>query len=301
MTAFSVKQNLLDGSEFNLLLQGLSNLKHKEKQFSTEIEKQKEVYKLIDLDLSIIGPIQTIANDLGKDAIRQLTGWEGKLISLLELDGFGGYAPLHSMSTNGFLGSHVDHTYADDGRLIHVGNTIFYAIPKWEESWGGRTILFDRNGVKNTLEVIPQPNALFAFTHDCESFHGVSRITCPDSVYRTTIYMDYYILATDLKQFTILFNKTTKDEYFHSKYLTTFLPVVIENEKYIWCSIFSREFFGYFRNYVGYLRAKRIQKNKGGTNYPDLRYIILNSIGYIIDMGIYCRQKLTKVLAIFYR
>jgi hypothetical protein len=131
------------------------------------------VHQLNNLKAEILDPINLIANQAGKEAIKSLTGWNGRVVSLLELEGFGGYAPLHQMERGGFLGSHVDHTYASDGKLVHMGNSIYYAMNLWDESWGGSTIFFGRNGVDVLDRVQPTPNTMVVFSHDCESFHGV--------------------------------------------------------------------------------------------------------------------------------
>lgn len=292
MTVFNIQSDVIPAEMFVDLLSAVEKLQNKANNLSTRIEDKKNVYQLDGLHVAILDPINLIAEQIGREAIKSLTGWNGKIISLLELDGFGGYAPLHQMHRGGFLGSHVDHTYACDGKLVHIGNSIYYAISRWDESWGGATVFFDRNGVDLLGRVMPVPNSMVVFSHDCESFHGVEKISCPQGVIRTTIYMDYYIHFEDLKDFCQIYRKKTNDKFLYSQYLTTFLPVVFNDGKLEVNSILNKNFFGYLRNYLGYCSAKR--KNLRESYKPSYIYYILYSLLFLYDLTFRNFKKLIK-------
>jgi Rps23 Pro-64 3,4-dihydroxylase Tpa1-like proline 4-hydroxylase len=75
------------------------------------------------------------------------------------------------MKTGGLLGAHVDHSHsANDNKLLHVANAIFYVSQKWDEAWGGETLLFNSTGFKIIKKISPKPNRLILFIHSSTSF-----------------------------------------------------------------------------------------------------------------------------------
>ena len=290
MSHFQTIENFLPKKEFEALMSSLNKLFIKGHDFlgSTAIESNKEVFRMDEIEEDIFVPISIIAGDKGKQVIRSLTGWNGEMISLLELKNFGGYAPLHNMISGGFLGSHIDHTYANGGNLIHIGNSIFYATYNWENNWGGETCFFDNSGFAILHTIKPSKNMLLGFVHDCESFHGVNRISCPPSEQRTTIYMDYYIKAEDLDNFKSIYLKTSGKKFLYCKYLTTFIPFGRKGN--FLASIFSKNFFGYLRNYLGYLDIK--ERYVGGTK---INYLILFTLK-ILNIFLVIGSKLKRLI-----
>ncbi len=258
MPKYLTVRDFLEENDFKGLMIALDKLYAKGHRFnnSTVIESKKEVFSLNEVTEDILRPIKTVAGNKGKDLIKSLTGWKGEVISLLELKDFGGYAPLHNMDSGGFLGSHIDHTFTDEGKLVHIGNCIFYAVNDWKADWGGQTCFFDKSGFNILNKISPEKNMLLGFVHDCESFHGVSYIKSPQGKYRTTIYMDYYIKLDDLPEFQLIYQKISGEKFLHFNYLTMFIP--FGQKANFFASVFSRKFLGYFRNYIRYLEVKRI-------------------------------------------
>lgn len=243
---------------FEKLVSALDRLERDkaEAESETAIERAKAVFELKNLPPVITEFIQQFASDSSKDKIREITGWQGQLVSLLELQGFGGYAPYHTMKNGGFLGSHIDHTFIKDEELIKVANCIFYANRSWDSNWGGETVFFDRTGFFERDRVSPLPNRMLYFTHDVEGFHGVSDIDCPDSVVRRSFYMDFYVKADDLESFQKAFFMKTSQKYKHAPCLTTFIPVPKHRGKINFKALLARSTLGYIRNYVKYLSIK---------------------------------------------
>lgn len=253
---FKKIDNFLSNKDFIALNSEIRSLYSKGLSFehSTDIENQKSVISLNKLPKNILTPISLIGGSKGKNLIRDLTGWKGKIISLIELKDFGGYAPFHCMRRGGFLGSHIDHTFADKGKLIHIGNCIFYSVDDWKKNWGGETCFYNNWGFRVLKKIKPKKNRLLAFVHDCESFHGVNFLKCPSEIMRTTIYMDYYIRYDDLIDFQASFKNKNNQKFKHFNCLTTFIPFG-QNGNFI-KSILSVHFLGYLKIYLRYLYLK---------------------------------------------
>jgi hypothetical protein len=269
------KYNFLREEKFNSLSDDLEKLtlKKAEDEALTEVEKKKIVYKLENMPSSVNDIISYFGSPELKKLVSEITGWNGKIYSLFEMPGFGGYAPYHTMKHGGFLGSHVDHSHVQDGEYIHIANSIFYASTKWLTEWGGATQFFDESGTKQIGMSYPEPNKLVVFIHDSNSFHGVSRITSPPEITRRSFYMDYYIHKSDLELFKESFLAKHNREFLYFKYLTMFLPIPKDNQKYLFSAMFKRSFFGYLRNYVVYLS----QKNKNTGNLSKIKAFFVNA------------------------
>ena len=98
----------------------------------------------------------------------------------------------HEMSSNGFLGSHVDHSSHDVNKSKHVLNIIIYLSQDWSSSNGGNTLLFNSTGKIVEKKINYVPNRALIFLHTPYSFHGVDRIIKNVSKSRKTFYIDYY-------------------------------------------------------------------------------------------------------------
>ena len=101
-------------------------------------------------------------------------------------------ANYHEMGTNGFLGSHVDHSTDPSNGLPHVLNIILYLSSDWKENFGGATLLFDKKGKKIVSKIKYKKNRAIVFLHTPYSFHGVERLKNNKSLKRKTLYVDYY-------------------------------------------------------------------------------------------------------------
>ena len=248
--------NYLDKDELRRLHLALSKIDdfNSDNTSKTEIENKKTVYKIDSLPNSIRKNIDFFGSEKSKAIVRNLTGWDGDIKSLIEMPNFGGYAPLHQMERGGFLGSHIDHTHANNGEFIHIANCIFFANENWADNWQGETILFDKTGLIAKEKIAPKPNRILFFTHDARSFHGVSQVKCPQNIKRITFYMDFYIKKSDIDDFKISFKNRLKKNFKHFEQLTTFIPVPPAKFGFKIKAIFKREFPGYLKNYFNYLK-----------------------------------------------
>ncbi len=233
------------------------------KSFKTYVELNKNVYGDKDLLKFSRLPIQILGGSIGKKIFENFLNGQ-KLISMLDAPDYGGYYPFHSMKKSGMLGSHVDHSTSKLGD-IHVANSIFYVSPRWENKWGGETILFNRSGLKILKKIDPIPNRLMLFIHSSISFHGVNILNCPDNIQRNTYYMDYYVKKEELKNIkNILKDKGfSKPVYcFHSTTFLPFFPLGIRSFK--WKFIFRKDTYSYIRTLLKYLIYRYFLNNKIG-------------------------------------
>ena len=263
----AIVDNFLPPDVFAKITDGLNNLKNPEdikKKFSTYIESNKEVYGDKDLNEILKLPINILGGIEIKKKFENFFNIS-KISSLTDELNYGGYYPFHIMKKDGVLGSHVDHSHSNEGKL-HVANSIYYVSPEWEDSWGGETLLLNSSGTKILKKIIPKPNRLILFVHSAKSFHAVNKISCPETIRRNTYYMDYYTndknlnaVYGNIKNLTYSFHSTTfipffplglksfKIEYFFKKSTYKYLVIVF---KYI-----------FNRFILNYNMSKFIKKN----------------------------------------
>lgn len=236
--------------------------KDPQKQFISDLELNKKVYGKKDLKDDLEIPLNIIGGKKIKEIIEKYLNLDN-LISLNDWENYGGYYPFHRMKTKGLLGSHVDHSYAHlDNQLLHVANSIFYVSPKWEENWGGETILFNTNGLQIIKKILPKPNRLVLFIHSSSSFHGVNYLKCPLEFTRNTYYMDYYINENQMKMLNNSLLHKTQKKLCYRYHTTTFIPffplglksfkliTLFKLNSYIYLIKYLRFFFArYFLNY----------------------------------------------------
>ena len=189
---FIVLDNFLKEDYFHKLQNFISieNVKNKNKgkDFNTAVENNKWISKNSNLPEKI----KVVTNALNSiDWINNLEKFSGiKEIFSTEV-GNTELANFHEMNSNGFLGSHVDHSSDPKTGRPHVLNIILYLSQNWKKEWGGSTLFFDSKGKKIIQEVNYVPNRAVIFLHTPYSFHGVSKINLNDFK-RSSIYVDYY-------------------------------------------------------------------------------------------------------------
>ena len=238
--------------EISKKLTKIDDIKDLKKTFKSHVELNKKVFGDKDLDENLRLPIKAMGSHAIKEIFEKYLNIK-KMISLGDWSDYGGYFPLHSMKLDGLLGAHVDHSHSKN-ELLHMANSIFYASSKWEESWGGETLLCNSNGFKIIKKIIPKPNRLILFVHSSSSFHGVNKINCPINVNRNTYYMDYYIKDEQmLNMVETLKTKTGKDFNF-SFHSTTFIPFFPFGFKSFEINtLFKPSTYRYLLKYIRYL------------------------------------------------
>ena len=259
---YRVFDDYLNVKQRSALLSELDSLDEMllDNESQTEIEKKKQVYRLDVLPNEMKNVICLFGSEKSKNVVREMTGWKGNVYSLLEMPDFGGYAPFHSMKTGGFLGSHVDHTFVESGKYVHVANCIYYAHKKWSNQWHGETTFYSRFGFFLKHSVIPQENRMLFFVHDAESFHGVADVKCPADIVRQTFYMDFYIHFSDLKSFLRSFENTVGRPFVHCKVSTTFFPFRFNGAISFLRDVLSAKTRGYARIYLRYVTSKLFKR-----------------------------------------
>ena len=237
-------------------------------KFKTPLEN-KSIYKNTFCKKIAQDLIKTMGSNELKEIISQQIG-DVELISMGDKIGFAGYSPYHVTINNGYLGSHVDHSYIENGNFRHVANTIFYASNKWEKGWGGETILFSRNGFRKKVIIEPVPNRMVIFIHTANSFHGVQKYMSTDKTERRTFYHDYYVKEGNIKIVMDNLNINRKSKLTHSFHGTTFIPLCpfgLEQLKFK--TIFNPKNIKYMPTYIIYLTNRYL-----GTQILSIRSLI---------------------------
>ena len=195
---------LIDPFFKNLNLENYKLNKNNGRSFNTNLEKNKWTSKNEILSKNL----KLIIDELNKkeflENLYKLTGITD-LFSTPE--GNTSLANYHEMYASGFLGTHVDHSSEPRTGLPHVLNIILYLSQDWKSSWGGSTILADKNGRKIEKLIDFVPNRAVIFLHTPFSFHGVTEIK-KSPIKRSTIYVDYYSKNKDpYNHFNLEFKK----------------------------------------------------------------------------------------------
>ena len=184
-----ILDNFLDESFFqNLNVDKIKTNKQKGLLFNTEIETNKWTSKNVELNEDI----SKIVNELYKTNFVKNLSKLSKIKGLFSTNaGNTALSNYHEMYESGFLGTHVDHSSEPDTGLPHVLNIILYLSKNWNKSWGGATMLANKNGrkIEKTIDYIP--NRAVIFLHSPFTFHGVTKIK-NNLIKRSTIYVDYY-------------------------------------------------------------------------------------------------------------
>lgn len=123
------------------------------------------------------------------DYLEELTGIGG-LMSDWAMDGGG----LHQTLRGGHLNIHTDfsthHQHENWARRVNV---LLYLNENWEDDWGGKLELWDKDMAACQDQVTPRGNRMLVFTTSDISYHGhPDGLTCPDDVARRSIALYYF-------------------------------------------------------------------------------------------------------------
>ena len=102
----------------------------------------------------------------------------------------GGY---HEISRGGLLGIHADFRVHNELNLERRLNLLVYLNDPWDESWGGKLELWDREMKHCERAISPLLNRCVVFSTDAESFHGhPDPLATPEGITRKSIALYYY-------------------------------------------------------------------------------------------------------------
>jgi len=265
---YLVIDNFLEKEQFDALSLELDQTHNLlQSNFQTPLES-KSIYKDTLSKEASHNLVQLMGSDKIKNIIARETG-NSEIISMADNEAFSGYSPYHITNNNGFLGTHVDHSFVDEGRLRHMANTIFYASSKWKKNWGGQTIFYSKNGFTQEILIDPLPNRLVFFIHTANSFHGVSNYISDEAIERRTFYHDYYVSESNIKNVMDNINKNRPSKLQHFFHGTTFIPFIpfgITNLDFK--KIFNSKNIKYIPVYLAYLSNRFL-----GTRIVSLRKI----------------------------
>ncbi|OUW34654.1 MAG: hypothetical protein CBD39_02820 [Flavobacteriaceae bacterium TMED179] len=188
---YIILDDFLEKNYFQLLEKQISKNDYlkKGKTFNSDLELNKKISLNTDLP-EIISNITNVLNS---------NDWLEVLKSLTDIQslkstkvGNTKLANYHEMGSDGFLGSHVDHSLDPDTGRPHVLNIILYLSSEWKEEFGGATLLFNKNGRKVKAQITYKKNRAVIFLHTPYSFHGVEKLNNNFEIKRKSLYVDYY-------------------------------------------------------------------------------------------------------------
>jgi len=276
---YCVIDNFLPNEKFNKLTNELEiTTKIVQKVFNTSLEN-KLIFKDTDMKKNVKELVYKMGSSEIKNVISEIID-NKNILSMRDVEDYGGYSPYHITENEGFLGSHVDHSSIKEGEFCHIANTIFYASNKWEKEWGGHTILFSRNGLSQEVKIEPIPNRLIFFIHTANSFHGVSRYNSDLNIQRRTFYHDYYVSKDEIKEVMEKVNLDRKRNLKYSIHGTTFVPFIPFGVKYIkFKKLFNLKNFKYLPTYFLYYLNR-----KTNSKYLNLRSVLsLKNILFLLN------------------
>ena len=207
-----------------------------------------EEKKWISLNCSLPNATKMIIDDLNSEVwVKNLRTFIGDDSLAITDVGNTSLANFHVMSPGGVLGPHVDHSSEPNLGFPHVLNIIVCLSEKWDDTNGGATLLYNKDGSELVTRVPFEPNQAIVFLHTPYSFHGVERIASNSQNLRRTIYVDYY--SRSLQPYI---NMNLKFERKWFRHVTTF--------KLNWTEYFKLRNKNYVKAMLGYqvnrLRSK---------------------------------------------
>jgi hypothetical protein len=118
----------------------------------------------------------------------------GKITQIQNLElindrfGFG----LHQGGKDSFLDIHVDYNLHPLQRKQRRINLILFLNTNWEKDWGGALELWNKDVTKCEQSILPLFNRCVLFECNEYSFHGYSKINCPEEITRKSFYQYYF-------------------------------------------------------------------------------------------------------------
>ena len=99
---------------------------------------------------------------------------------------------LHQGGKNSFLDIHVDYNLHPTHKKQRRLNLILFLNKDWQESWGGALEFWNEDVSQCIHSIPPLFNRVVIFECNEISYHGYSRIMCPDNQSRKSFYHYYF-------------------------------------------------------------------------------------------------------------
>ncbi|HRX93508.1 MAG TPA: 2OG-Fe(II) oxygenase [Chitinophagaceae bacterium] len=152
-------------------------------------EKKRGLNKADLLPDSIKETINELNSPQFLEFLSSLTG----IKDLLKDESFEG-GGIHQSGKGGYLNIHADFTVHPHHRNWQRRvNVLVYLNENWEEVWGGKLELWDRQMKACEVRVSPVFNRCVIFNTDADSYHGHPEpMSCPEDRYRRSIALYYF-------------------------------------------------------------------------------------------------------------
>jgi Rps23 Pro-64 3,4-dihydroxylase Tpa1-like proline 4-hydroxylase len=99
---------------------------------------------------------------------------------------------MHLTNTSGRLDVHVDFNFHTEMQSFRRLNILVYLNPVWDDAWGGKIELWDRDVTTCSHSFSPVLNRCVVFETSEISWHGVTSIHCPQGMARKSFAAYYY-------------------------------------------------------------------------------------------------------------
>ncbi|NSL87610.1 2OG-Fe(II) oxygenase [Chitinophaga sp. Mgbs1] len=186
-----VLENFLDPQVLDACVQEFDKL-NEEDGWINYVHYNENKAGLNKLDL-LPPSIRRTINELNSpeflEFLSTLTGIKGLMKDDL-LEGGG----IHQSKRGGYLNIHADFTVHPHHRHWQRRvNVLVYLNKDWEEEWGGKLELWDKQMQACERKVLPVFNRCVIFNTDADSYHGHPEPTaCPEDRHRRSIALYYY-------------------------------------------------------------------------------------------------------------
>jgi hypothetical protein len=110
----------------------------------------------------------------------------------------------HQYPSRGFQDPHVDPNFHPFDKKMHRRvNFLLYLAKDWQARWGGEFEVWDEKDRRPTKRVAcfaPQFNRAIVFYSSGRSWHGVSKVSCPEGITRKSLAIAFYTTTRPLSE-----------------------------------------------------------------------------------------------------
>lgn len=136
-------------------------------------------------------PVRALADACATESFRNQLSEITGIRNLLWDDTFAG-GGMHQTATSGRLDVHVDFNRLETSGLYRRANLLLYLNEEWDESWGGKLELWDREVKRCHHSFTPKFNRCVVFETSDISYHGVTPLSCPPGKSRNSFALYFY-------------------------------------------------------------------------------------------------------------